>query len=195
MTPKTPWSHRPQDPAASAPAPTAPVPSEQPTTRPLPRAAAAHAATSHSPPRQERRLTGTTAGIIIGLGLLVLVCSTAFNRHESPPLPSETPSTANARPEDGAHTNRTSTGGLFGRLRITVGRIVATDGATLSVDPIAGEVSIVHTNSATHVMSSGGERVPDLRIGDTVLVKGVRAEDGSFTAQLILGGSLDTLLR
>ena len=84
-------------------------------------------------------------------------------------------------------------GDAINGLGATVGTIGANDGSTLTVDGIGGSPVTVRTNDQTQVVAIGGAKVSDLKVGDSVVIQGDKAGDGSITARIIISTSLPNL--
>jgi hypothetical protein len=99
---------------------------------------------------------------------------------------------ANKATSAGTTTSATASGTDLG---LTVGKVTRNDGSTLIVDGALGGTATVRTNADTRVLAlTGGTRTSDVRVGDTVVVHGDKAADGSIKATLIIGAPLDVLL-
>lgn len=147
------------------------------------------------------RSTGLVVGIGIGVGLLVAALIGAIflllDSHKGASDTSASPATA-AYPETTTQqrtlvprTPRPGAPGLgLDQLGATMGSITANDGATLAIKGLLGGSDTVHTNEQTQVVSLTGSKVADLKVGETVVVQGDKAADGSITAKVIISTSL-----
>ena len=102
--------------------------------------------------------------------------------------PRTTPRTSPAPVEPGQPGG--GLGGAIQNFGATVGSISANDGSTLTIDGIDGKPVTVTTTPQTQVVSLGGTKVADLKVGDSVVVQGDKAGDGSITARIIISTSL-----
>ncbi|MFD4183578.1 DUF5666 domain-containing protein [Rhodococcus sp. NPDC058514] len=84
-------------------------------------------------------------------------------------------------------------GEVIGAAGAAVGTIASNDGSTLILDGIGGSAVTVVTNESTKVISLSGAKVGDLKAGDTVVVQGEKAQDGSVTAKLIVNTTIPDL--
>ncbi|MGY4098385.1 DUF5666 domain-containing protein [Nocardia sp. R16R-3T] len=80
-------------------------------------------------------------------------------------------------------------GGIDG-LGATMGTVTANAGGQLTLDTMGGSPVTVRTTDKTQVISLTGTKTSDLRVGDTVLVQGDKAADGSIDAKIIISTAL-----
>lgn len=132
------------------------------------------AAQAKGPIRTQRGI-----GMLVGLAVAVVVLMAAgflFTDHN------HNNSTTTKRPM----SNTT----IIAATTFSIGKVTANDGATLTLHGLSGSTTTVHTDAKTRVLVLSGFRVSDVKTGDTVLVHGGKAVDGSIRAKLIVGGSI-----
>ena len=75
-----------------------------------------------------------------------------------------------------------------GRDNFTMGQVKSVDGATIQLST-AQEVLTVKTDDQTRIQKMSTGALSDITVGERITVQGTRAEDGTFTAQMIsIGG-------
>lgn len=74
--------------------------------------------------------------------------------------------------------------------RPVMGEVTAVDGTTITVTPDEGEAVTVATDDETTVSTVTEAAVSDLAVGDTVGVRGERADDGTVAADVVIRGEL-----
>ena len=72
--------------------------------------------------------------------------------------------------------------GVAGGAGVTVGRVKLVDGKNVYVTDTSGGITKVVTDSASTITVSSSGKVSDVKPGDTVIVRGATAKDGSVTA-------------
>jgi hypothetical protein len=72
--------------------------------------------------------------------------------------------------------------GAAGGAGVTVGRVKLVDGKNVYVTDTSGGITKVVTDSASTITVSSSGKVSDVKPGDTVIVRGAAAKDGSVTA-------------
>ncbi|MBF6452001.1 hypothetical protein [Nocardia cyriacigeorgica] len=136
-------------------------------------------------------LLGGTATVVALLAVLIAL----FTGHRAPstPAPEVDPPRATAAPAPSTPAPAPAPGpatGPQGRM-IAVGRVAATDGATLQIESLFGTTTTVRTTPATKVHVLFGSQVADISAGAVIAAYGHKHPDGSITATYLAGAGLD----
>ena len=163
--------------------------------------------------QEPKRKSKLWLGILVGLavlavgGLIAFIATsgspetstaggaptTARTTESAPTTAPRTPPRTSPAPGSPAVPVPPELGDAINGLGATVGTIGANDGSTLTVDGIGGSPVTVRTNDQTQVVAIGGAKVSDLKVGDSVVIQGDKAGDGSITARIIISTSLPNL--
>jgi Domain of unknown function (DUF5666) len=154
------------------------------------------------PPRPASR-SGLRTSLVaaVGVGLLVMGVGVGFGlgRATDSTAASATAGTAptatvsGGNPGTGTQGGRPGSQGADGSAQTstgTIGAITAVNGATLTVQTTQGSSVTVTTTADTRVISSAGNDVSTLAVGDVVMVRGQVATDGSVSATIIIQSRL-----
>ncbi|WP_280451917.1 hypothetical protein [Nocardia cyriacigeorgica] len=142
-----------------------------------------------SPPTHSTLLLGGTATVIALLAVVIAL----FTGHRTPSTPApevDPPRATSATAPSTAAPVPAPTPGTQGR-SVAVGRVAATDGATLQVESLFGTTTTVHTTPSTKVHVLFGSRVADISAGAVIAAYGHKHPDGSITATYLAGAGLD----
>ncbi|MGZ4556769.1 MAG: DUF5666 domain-containing protein [Mycobacteriaceae bacterium] len=154
------------------------------------------------PPRPASR-SGLRTSLVaaVGVGLLVIGVGLGFGlgRATDSTAASATAGTAptatvsGGTPGTGIQGGRPGSQGAGGSAQTstgTIGAITAVNGATLTVQTTQGSSVTVTTTADTRVLSSAGNDVSALAVGEVVMVRGPVAADGSVSATIIIQSRL-----
>ncbi|MBF6086863.1 hypothetical protein IU438_07205 [Nocardia cyriacigeorgica] len=142
-----------------------------------------------APPTHPTLLLGGTATVIALLAVVIAL----FTGHRTPSTPApevDPPRVTSAQAPSAAAPVPSPTPGTQGR-SVAIGRVAATDGATLKVESLFGTTTTVHTTPSTKVHVLFGSQVADISAGAVIAAYGHKHPDGSITATYLAGAGLD----
>ncbi|MGW4771974.1 DUF5666 domain-containing protein [Nocardia sp. NPDC004278] len=123
-------------------------------------------------------LTGTT--LAVALVLVVGFLLTGRTGDSATATSVSATATGTAMPANEVQANR----------GLTIGKVMANDGKTVTVAGLLGAKTKVHINAATQVLILSATSMSDVKVGAEVVIHGNKEADGSITANLIVGAEL-----
>jgi len=201
------------DPQATPPNPTQAYPTyygaagtPPPGQPPIGEAPAIEDTPEHKPARKVGLLAAVAAGVLLlALGLIVgfmlnnggsdeaTTATAPSTRTAAPAVPPRASTPPSQTAPDTTSPLEGIPGGvgdLIGKAGTAMGTITANDGGTLTLDGLGGTTITVRTTPDTSLISLTARSVADLKPGESVLVHGDKLENGTVTANLIIGTSL-----